>query len=100
MFNWYNNNVGKNKPPKLAKPKISSNAYKARDVIKYIHSKEIKEIVARDAGPDAGSKERIKYFPAVTSKFMKTLTEEEMEDAERTAEKWNNERPPRALQQV
>lgn len=66
----------------------------ARLVIEHQHKQEILE----KTGAKPGDKEMIKKYQGAVKSFMQSLSNEQMEEARKTAEEWSTRAPPADMQ--
>jgi hypothetical protein len=99
VINWYSNNVAKRKNPP-GKKKADKMDFSVRDVVKITHREQIHALVAEHTNDGPGETDWLRNYPAALSRLMKGLSEEELADAQNTADQWANEGAPREVQRV
>ncbi|KIJ04792.1 hypothetical protein PAXINDRAFT_21918, partial [Paxillus involutus ATCC 200175] len=70
----------------------------ARGVVMRTKKAEITALIQEKKGVKPGEAEMISNYQWAVGQVMAKMTEEELEEAEKEAERWNNERPPLAVQ--
>jgi hypothetical protein len=69
-------------------------------VVKITHREHIHALVAEHTNDGPGETDWLRNYPAALTRLMKSLSEEELADAQNTADKWANEGAPRKVQRV
>jgi hypothetical protein len=99
IWNWFGNNTAKKNltgdgPPKKTGKKL----FTVRDVVKASHKDQIHAAVSEETDEQVGHPDWLKHYPAALTKIMSGLTEEQLAEAAREAEKWNDDRPTKEVQ--
>ena len=68
--------------------------------MKTSYKDQILAAVSEETDEPAGHPDWLKHYPAALTKIMSGLTEEQLAEAEREAEKWNDDRPTKDAQRV
>lgn len=64
-----------------------------------IHKEEIEELCRKKSGQQGGSTGFFSVYQKVLKKFVRRLTEEDLEKYRKMAEEWTARSPPEAVQQ-
>ena len=69
-------------------------------MIKFTHKAQIYESISKQTEATSGQPEWLKLYPAALTTIIENLTEDELVEAERLAEKWTNDEVPRDVQRA
>ena len=69
-------------------------------MIKTTHKDIIHDVIAEKTDARSGHKDWLPYYPAALTEVLEGLSEEELQEAEETLEKWNAEGPPIEVQRL
>ena len=67
-------------------------------MVKASYKDEIHAAVSEETDEPVGHPDWLKHYPAALTKIMSGLTEEQLAEAAREAEKWNNDHPTKEVQ--
>jgi hypothetical protein len=103
ISNWFGNNAGKFSQPDVNALKTAgkkTRMFSVRDVVKLSHKEQIREIISQKTEDGPGSSDWLSYYPGALTAVINGLTEDEVTEAENEARRWNEDRPPKEVQQM
>jgi hypothetical protein len=101
IWNWFGNNVAKkvhvgDSAPKKGCKKTTS----LRDVVKVIYKDRIRDFVSAQTDELAGRPSWLSRYPNALTQVMGALTQDELAEAEKLVDDWNDDGPPRDVQRM
>jgi hypothetical protein len=103
ISNWFGNNAARFSQPEMNALKTGgkkTRAFTVRDVVKFSHKEQIREIISEKTEDGPGSSDWLSHYPGALTAVVDGLTEDELAKAEDEARRWNEERPPKEVQQM